>query len=52
MGRDQNANFGVRSDFFDRLFRTRKFYKGTHREERDWLKRSLTVIKNEERKRG
>ena len=39
MGPDQNKNFGVRTDFFDRLFKTRKKYYGTRVERIDYHRR-------------
>ena len=39
MGPNQNKNFGVRTDFFDRVFKTRKKYYGTRAEKIDYHRR-------------
>ncbi len=32
MGKDQDSNYGVRSDFFDKIFNTRKDYSVERKE--------------------
>ena len=50
MGPDQNKNFGVRTDFFDRLFGTRREYYGTRSERIDYARRLCKYAQHVARK--
>ena len=51
MGPNQNKNFGVRSDFFDKVFNTRSKYYGTRPEKIDYHRRVARYSKQILRKR-
>ncbi len=52
MGPDQNKNFGVRTDFFDKLFGTRRIYYGTRTERIDYHRRLGKYAQHVVRKRS
>ena len=50
MGPNQHANYGVRSDLMDRIFKTRVPYHGTTKERADHVRRVRRWMREERRK--